>query len=262
MSTNNAGLAERSARAGGAFLREVACGPLSALVVLGSGLASALDQWGTPQARVRLGDIPGVKAPVALGHEDELRFYARSCGTVAVACGRTHLYEGEGPGAVVALAEAGASAGVQTAVLCNANGCLRDWQLGEVMAIRDHLNFSGASPFATPEFVDVTGVWDTELTGQLEAVCDRSGIYCFMRGPEYQTRAESRALSMLGADCVGMSTVLEAITLHARGVRVGGLSVVTDLSCAALPTTHEAVLEASKTGAATVRRALDAVYPR
>ena len=159
-----------------------------------------------------------------------------------VAHGRTHLYEGRGTTPVVALVRAAAAAGVRAAVLINANGCLRDWRIGEVMTITDHLNLSGASPFAGTVFVDVRGVWDPELAGVLSALTRRAGTYAMVRGPEYQTMAETRMLASLGADCVGMSTVLEAVALHQLGVRVAGMSVVSDLSLSAEPTDPDEVV--------------------
>lgn len=233
-----------------------------ALVVLGSGLAAALDGpdgWGPASSRMRLSDVPGVLAPVADGHVDELRSYAVGGRHVLVALGRTHLYEGVPSSAVTALARGAAAAGIGTAVLCNANGCLRDWVLGDVMAIEDHLNFSGRSPFDGTVFLDTTGVWDAELTDALAGVCQRRGVYAILRGPEYQTRAETRWLATTGADCVGMSTVMEALTLHALGVRVCGMSVVSDLSFAEVATDPGAVVEAAARAGETVREGLAAV---
>ena len=195
-----------------------------ALVVLGSGLADALDEaWGAPAATVPLGEIPGVVAPVADGHGGELRAYETSGGVVLVATGRTHLYEGRGVRPVTALVRAAAAAGISRAVLTNANGCLRPWNLGDVMAITDHGNLSGTSPFDGPLFLDVSTVWDVQMTDALRGVCQREGVYAILRGPEYQTMAETRILAGLGVDCVGMSTVMEALTLHALGVRVAGI---------------------------------------
>ncbi|QWW19090.1 purine-nucleoside phosphorylase [Schaalia sp. 19OD2882] len=229
------------------------------LVVLGSGLSAALDGWGAPRAGVRLSELPGVAAPVADGHEDRLDSYERAGLHVLVARGRTHLYEGVSAGTVTALARAAAAGGVHTAILCNANGCLRDWRLGDVMAVEDHLNFSGTSPFDGPLFLDVSAVWDGELTEALADVCQRRGTYAILRGPEYQTRAETRWLATTGADCVGMSTVMEAITLHALGVRVCGMSVVSDLSFAEAPTDPNAVVEAAAQAGQTLRAGVEKV---
>jgi len=126
------------------------------------------------------------------------------------------------------------------------------------MAITDHVNFSGASPFDGPLFLDVSAVWDAQMTQALRGVCQREGTYAILRGPEYQTMAETRILAGLGVDCVGMSTVMEAITLHALGVRVAGMSVVSDLSFANAPTDPTAVVEAASAARQTVVGGIEA----
>ena len=251
-------LLDDEAVAGARVLTALAGHP-DALVVLGSGLAEALDEaWGAPAATVPLGAIPGVLAPVADGHGGELRAYETHGGVVLVATGRTHLYEGLGARPVTALARAAVAAGITRAVLTNANGCLRPWNLGDVMAITDHVNLSGASPFDGPLFLDVSAVWDAQMTQALRGVCQREGTYAILRGPEYQTMAETRILEGLGVDCVGMSTVMEAITLHALGVRVAGMSVVSDLSFADAPTDPSAVVEAASAARHTVVAGIEA----
>ena len=166
-------LLDDEAQAGARVLTSLAGRP-DALVVLGSGLAEALDEaWGDPVATVALGDIPGVVAPVADGHGGELRAYEACGGVVLVATGRTHLYEGLGPRPVTALARAAVAAGISRAVLTNANGCLKPWNLGDVMAITDHVNFSGTSPFDGPLFLDVSAVWDAQMAQALRGVCQR-----------------------------------------------------------------------------------------
>ena len=241
------------------------------LVVLGSGAADALASWGEPAASLRLSDLPGVMVPVAPGHEDRLDSYAvargRKAGAqedggerrVLVARGRTHLYEGHGPGPVVALSRIAAAAGVRGAVLVNAGGCLRSWHIGEVMTITDHLNLTGSSPFDGPVFTDMRSVWDGELAGALGSITARSGVYAALRGPEYQTVAESRMLADLGADCVGMSTVMEAIVLHRLGVRVAGMSIVSDLSFAQAPTDSDEVVRLAAAAHATIAAGIETV---
>lgn len=236
------------------------------LVVLGSGAADALDAWGEPEASLPLSDLPGVLAPLAPGHEDRLDSYVVGPGgsesggqRVLVARGRTHLYEGHGPGPVVALARIAAAAGVRGAVLVNAGGCLRSWGIGEVMTITDHLNLTGSSPLTGPVFVDVRGVWDAELVQTLGAVTERSGVYAALRGPEYQTMAETRMLEAVGADCVGMSTVMEAIALHQLGVRVAGMSIVSDLSFADEPTDPDEVVRLAAAAHTTIAAGIESV---
>ena len=252
-------LLDEEATAAASALVSLVGGEPRALVVLGSGLAPALDAaWPAPRTRLPLASLPGCLAPVADGHGGEVRVYDHASGPVLVATGRTHLYEGHGPRPVTALARAAAGAGVERAVLTNANGCLRDWQLGDVMAVTDHMNLSGASPFDGPLFLDVSAVWDPELTAALRGPCQREGTYTILRGPEYQTPAETRALAGMGVDCVGMSTVMEALALHALGVRVAGMSVVSDLSFAAAPTDPGLVVEAAARAGETVRAGIEA----
>lgn len=254
-------LIEDDDRAGGAML--TAGGKtIDALVVLGSGLSTCADSWITT-SRGRLSDLPGVTKPIADGHLDEFRIVEIPTDDdvvrAVVTLGRTHAYEGVTPREVTAMVRAAWAAGVHTVVLCNANGCLRDWELGDVMAIEDHVNFSGISPFDGTFFVDSSALWDPELTTVISDVCERRGTYAFLRGPEYQTRAETRLLSAAGVDAVGMSTVLEALMAHALGMRVCGMSAVSDLSFASTPTTPQAVVEAGATAATTVTKAVQSV---
>lgn len=235
-----------------------------ALLVLGSGLAEVADDLGTAGTTLRLSDLPGVLAPTADGHRDELRSVVLENASddggapvrVLVALGRTHLYEGVGRRSVTALVRVAAAAGVTRAVLTNANGCLRDWALGDVVAVDDHLNLTGSSPFDGGVFLDPRGVWDLTLTGAAATVADRRGVYAGVRGPEYQSVAESRMLQAHGADVVGMSTVHEALTAAALGLRVGGLSVVSDLSFATTPTNARTVLAAAARARGILSRAV------
>lgn len=204
---------------------------------------------------------------------------------VLVATGRSHLYEGLAPTQIVQLSRIAAAAGVEFALLTNAGGCLYRpggentssgvcipdtaragatakedrWQLGDLMVIDDHVNLSGASPFTGPVFVDIWQIWDRELSAVLSGIAPRRGVYAMLRGPEFQTAAETRALAGLGIDMVGMSTVLEAIALHQLGVRVCGLSVTSDFSFSSAPTTHQAVLKAVRGAFPQIRCAVEAL---
>lgn len=240
-----------------------------ALLVLGSGLSQAADDLGTAGTTLRLSDLPGVLAPTADGHRDELRSVvlettgegggARGGGSpvrVLVALGRTHLYEGVERRRVTALVRAAAAAGATRAVLTNANGSLSSWGLGEVVTIVDHLNLTGSSPFDGGVFLDPRRVWTESLAKAAVRATDRRGVYAGVRGPEYQSLAESRMLHSQGADVVGMSTVHEALTAGALGLQVGGLSVVSDLSFATSPTSAQTVLGAATRARRTLSRAV------
>ena len=244
-----------------------------------------------PTAEGHGGEILSFTVPAAVVFRGEDGVSARGEGAfvgevpVLVATGRSHLYEGLAPTQIVQLSRIAAAAGVEFALLTNAGGCLYRpggentasgvcipdtaragatakedrWQLGDLMVIDDHVNLSGASPFTGPVFVDIWQVWDRELSAVLSGIAPRRGVYALLRGPEFQTAAETRALAGLGIDMVGMSTVLEAIALHQLGVRVCGLSVTSDFSFSSAPTTHQAVLKAVRGAFPQIRCAVEAL---
>lgn len=244
-----------------------------------------------PTAEGHGGEILSFTVPAAVVFRGEDGVSARGQGAfvgevpVLVATGRSHLYEGLAPTQIVQLSRIAAAAGVEFALLTNAGGCLYRpggentasgvcipdtaragatakedrWQLGDLMVIDDHVNLSGASPFTGPVFVDIWQIWDRELSAVLSGIAPRRGVYAMLRGPEFQTAAETRALAGLGIDMVGMSTVLEAIALHQLGVRVCGLSVTSDFSFSSAPTTHQAVLKAVRGAFPQIRCAVEAL---
>ena len=244
-----------------------------------------------PTAEGHGGEILSFTVPAAVVFRGEDGVSARGEGAfvgevpVLVATGRSHLYEGLAPTQIVQLSRIAAAAGVEFALLTNAGGCLYRpggentvsgvcipdtaragatakedrWQLGDLMVIDDHVNLSGASPFTGPVFVDIWQIWDRELSAVLSGIAPRRGVYAMLRGPEFQTAAETRALAGLGIDMVGMSTVLEAIALHQLGVRVCGLSVTSDFSFSSAPTTHQAVLKAVRGAFPQIRCAVEAL---
>lgn len=244
-----------------------------------------------PTAEGHGGEILSFTVPAAVVFRGEDGVSARGEGAfvgevpVLVATGRSHLYEGLAPTQIVQLSRIAAAAGVEFALLTNAGGCLYRpggentasgvcipdtaragatakedrWQLGDLMVIDDHVNLSGASPFTGPVFVDIWQIWDRELSAVLSGIAPRRGVYAMLRGPEFQTAAETRALAGLGINMVGMSTVLEAIALHQLGVRVCGLSVTSDFSFSSAPTTHQAVLKAVRGAFPQIRCAVEAL---
>jgi len=219
-----------AADAADALAGAVSCDHHDAVVVLGSGWGGAADALGTPTAEVRMVDLPGFVAPVAEGHLGLVRSYPLGGARVLCFLGRTHLYEGHGVDAVAHAVRTAAAAGCRTAVLTNANGTLRaDWPPGTGVVIRDHLNLSGATPLRGPRFVDLSDCWNPRLR-RLARAADPAlveGVYAFLPGPQYETPAEARALRTLGADVLGMSTVVEAIAARDAGLDLLGLSVVT-----------------------------------
>ncbi len=211
-------------------------------LVLGSGLGGFGDGL---EGRVALpyAAIPGFPAPGVAGHGGELLFGTVRGVPVACLSGRVHLYEGHHPEKVVLGVRLLAALGCGAVLLTNAAGGIREGlRPGGLLLIRDHVNLTGASPLVGPNeppylrFPDMSAAYDARCrelaheTAQAEGLALQEGVYAGVLGPSYETPAEIRMLKTLGADAVGMSTVLEVIALRHRGVRVGALSLITNLA--------------------------------
>ncbi len=223
-------------------------------VVLGSGWRPAADEIGGAVAEVPMAELPGFAAPTVAGHGGTIRSLRAGDRRVLVLLGRTHFYEGRGVGAVVHGVRTVAAAGCRAVVLTNAAGCQRDGiPVGTPVLISDHLNLTATSPLAGAQFVDLTDLYSPRLRALAREI-DPSlveGVYAGLVGPHFETPAEIRMLRTMGADLVGMSTVLEAIAARAAGLEVFGLSLVTNLAAGvtAEPLNHEEVLEAGRAAA-------------
>ena len=202
-------------------------------VVLGSGWAPAADALGRADAEVRVAVLTGFAAPTAEGHGGTVRSLAVGGRRALIFLGRTHLYEGVGVQSVVHGVRTAAAAGARTVILTNAAGGLApEYRVGQAVLISDHLNLTARSPLVGADFVDLTDLYSARLRA-LARELDPSlteGVYAALPGPHYETPAEIRMLRTLGADLVGMSTVLEAIAARAEGVEVFGVSLVTNLA--------------------------------
>lgn len=225
-------------------------------VVLGSGWRPAADAIGTATHELAMAELPGFLAPTVTGHGGTIRSVPVGDRRVLVLLGRTHLYEGHGIEPVAHGVRTAAAAGCRTVVLTNAAGGIREgMSVGDPVLISDHLNLTATSPLAGPRFVDLTDVYTPALRALAKTI-DASlteGVYAGLTGPHFETPAEIRMLRGLGADLVGMSTVLEAIAARADGVDVLGLSLVTNLAAGMTgePLDHHEVLAA---GAASAGR--------
>jgi purine-nucleoside phosphorylase len=223
-------------------------------VVLGSGWRPAADVIGEPEAEIPLGELPGFVAPGAVGHGGTVRSIRVGEKRALIMLGRTHFYEGKGIDPVVHNVRTAAAAGAQTVLLTNAAGGLREgFRVGQPVLISDHLNLTARSPIVGANFVDLTDLYSKRLR-DLARTIDPSleeGVYAGLTGPHFETPAEIRMLRTLGADLVGMSTVLEAIAARAAGVEVFGLSLVTNLAAGMTgePLNHQEVLEAGRQSA-------------
>jgi purine-nucleoside phosphorylase len=228
-------------------------------IVLGSGLGGLADEVDEPVA-IPFEDLPGWPAATAPGHAGRL-LLGRLAGTpVVMLQGRFHMYEGNDPGLVVQPVLLFQRLGARLVVLTNAAGGIDpSYGPGTLMVIRDHLNLTGRTPLLGanadsmgPRFPDLTNAWDPELrealhaAGRAEAVPLAEGVYAGLLGPQYETPSEVRYLRTLGADSVGMSTVLECIAARWAGVRVCGVSLVTNAGAGYTgePLSHEEVLAA------------------
>jgi purine-nucleoside phosphorylase len=228
-------------------------------IVLGSGLGSLADGLDEATA-IPFAELPGWPVATAPGHAGRLLLGRLAGIPVAMLQGRFHMYEGNDPGLVVQPVLLFGRLGAELVVLTNAAGGINPaYGPGTLMVIADHLNLTGRTPLLGqnadelgPRFPDLTDVWTPELRRRLHAAAAdeglalEEGIYAGLLGPSYETPAEVRALRILGADAVGMSTVLEAVAARWAGLRVCGVSLVTNAGAgySGQPLNHEEVLEA------------------
>ncbi|HEX7668269.1 MAG TPA: purine-nucleoside phosphorylase [Polyangiaceae bacterium] len=207
-------------------------------LVLGSGLGGFADSL-VDKMEVPYSDVPYLLAPSVAGHAGRLCF--GNIGKAGALClqGRVHLYEGHDEADVVFGCRLLAALGCRAVLLTNAAGGIReDLSPPSLMLITDHLNLTGRNPLSGPghAFVDLTRTYDPDLrsaahlAARAAGVTLREGVYAGVLGPSYETPAEIRMLRALGADAVGMSTVMEAIALRHAGVRVGAMSCITNLA--------------------------------
>ncbi len=242
-------------------------GPHRAAIVLGSGWAAVAERLGTVTASYPSAALHGVPAPTVPGHRGELHSVVAEGADgpipVLVVAGRAHLYEGHPVATVVHLVRAAVLSGATTVVLTNAAGSLRpEVGPGTPVLISDHLNLTGADPMCGPppppgmpgRFVDLSDLYDRGRRAAIRAADPElvEGVYAGMLGASFETPAEIRMLATIGADLVGMSTVLEAIAARHLGAEVVGISLVTNLAAGLQASVdHEEVLSA---GAASVDR--------
>jgi purine-nucleoside phosphorylase len=222
-------------------------------VVLGSGWAPAADALTGESAGVYefpVAELGGFPEPTVVGHGGTVRSTVLPAESLTdssdpagprllIFLGRTHLYEGHSPADVVHAVRTAIAAGCRVVVLTNAAGGISEnYQVGQAVLIRDHINLTGRSPLGgppppagyPPRFTDLTDLYSPRLRALAQAA-DPSlteGVYAAMPGPHYETPAEISMLRTMGADLVGMSTVLEAIAARHLGAEVLGISLVTN----------------------------------
>ena len=233
-------------------------GEADVALVLGSGLGAYADGLDDATA-IPYARIPHMPSSGVSGHAGNLVAGKRGGRRVLAMQGRAHLYEGRSPGDVVFGVRLMASLGAKTLIVTNAaGGIASELEAGDLMAIRDQLNLTATSCLVGPNydslgprFLDMTSAFDPSLIELAAQVASdlgfelRRGVYAGLLGPTYETPAEVRMLRTLGADAVGMSTVLEVIAARHMGLRVLGVSCISNLAAGlgGGPLSHDEVEE-------------------
>jgi len=243
-------------------------------LVLGSGLGAVRERI-TDFKDLPYAEIPGLPQSTVEGHGGFLRAGKLGGRPVLALCGRVHLYEGYTAAEACLPVRILYELGVRTLLLTNAAGALNPlFSAGTLMCVTDHINFSGQSPLTGPNadawgprFPDLSRVWCPGLVAlagaqarRLGLVLER-GVYLQVAGPNLETPAETRAYRQFGADAIGMSTAIEAIAAAHMGVRVLGISCLTNKNlpdCMA-ETSHQEVLDMAGRAAQDMARLLEAV---
>ena len=247
-------------------------------VVLGSGLGAFADEL-AERAEIPYADIPGWPSSTAVGHAGKLILGKLGELPIAVMAGRVHLYEGYSPQQVTYGVKVMRALGVESIVFTNAAGGInKELEQGGLVLISDHINLQGMNPLMGPNddslgprFPDMSEVYSRRFRDVAKSVATElcvhlvDGVYAAMLGPSYETPAEIRYLRTIGADVVGMSTVPEAIVANHMGMRVIGISCVTNMAAGVIPDTklsHQEVLETGAMVRDTLVRFLNALLPR
>jgi purine-nucleoside phosphorylase len=247
-------------------------------VVLGSGLGAFADEL-TERTDVPYGDIPGWPASTAVGHAGKLTIGKLGSLVVAVMAGRAHFYEGYSPAQVTYGVRVLRAIGVRSMVFTNAAGGINlALERGGLVLISDHINLQGSNPLVGPNddslgprFPDMSEAYSRDYRETAKRVAVElcipmpEVVYAAMLGPSYETPAEIRYLRAIGADVVGMSTVPEAIVANHMGMKVLGISCVTNMAAGVIPhqkINHEEVLETGIMVRDTLVRFLKALLPR
>lgn len=231
------------------------------LIILGSGLNELTEQL-TDCTKISYEEIFFFESDATIGHNGYLHLGYLNDKAVLVMEGRRHYYEEVKDEDMRFIIQSFARIGVKNMVVTNACGGMNEsFAPGDLMVIEDHINMMGRNPLVGPNeydlgprFVDMSEPYDLEYRRVIDSIAKehhislQHGIYVAYLGPSYETKAEIRAFRMLGGDAVGMSTVPEVIIARHAGMRVLGISVITNMATGISKTklNHEEVLETSK----------------
>ena len=266
----------RAERAAKFILSKTKLRPRVALV-LGSGLGDFADEF-TNATKISYAKIPSFPRSTAIGHAGQLVIGKVADVAVVGMQGRVHLYEGYSAQQVAFPVRVFARMGVRAVILTNAAGGInRNYSQGGLVVIRDHVNFQGVNPLGGMNderfglrFPDMTHAYDRQFRGFAIEEGEKlgwrlpEGVYVAVQGPSYETPAEIHAFSVIGADLVGMSTVPEVIAARHAGMRVLGISCVTNMAAGitGAPLHHLEVLETTARVKSQFIALLQAVIPR
>jgi purine-nucleoside phosphorylase len=229
------------------YLRARMKGRPDTALMLGSGLGALADEVEDPVA-IAYADIPHFPLSTAPGHAGVMTIGSLQGLQVLVMGGRFHYYEGYGQPDIAFAPRVMRALGIQNLILTNAAGGINEsYKPGDLMLIRDHINMTGQSPLRGPNdeglgprFPDLSRLYDSWLSGLLvdtaleQGLALKRGVYAWMAGPSFETPAEIRMLRAFGADAVGMSTVPEAIAARHCGLRVAGISCISNMAAGIL----------------------------
>lgn len=224
-------------------------------IILGSGLGDVVNLLIDKQI-ISYKDIPHFPCSNVVGHEGNLVFGKVNNLNVVIMQGRTHYYEGKGFDPVVYPIYVLKLLGIDKLIITNACGAVNEnFKQGDLMLITDYINLLGINPLIGdnnedfgPRFPDMSESYSKELINKVKEISDidlQEGVYAFFNGPCYETAAEIRAYKMMGADVVGMSTVPETIVANYMGIKVLGISCITNMATglAKEKHSHKEVLE-------------------
>ncbi len=233
------------------------------LIMLGSGWSHAI-QLARIESRFSYEEVFGAGSGVP-GHSGELIVATLGGSRVIFMSGRFHLYEGYSATEATRPITVLGKLGVERVVITSASGALNpSYKVGDFVVLADLLTlFIRSNPLVGPQFLDMSQVFDLEWQAQAKQAMAKlklntvSGIYAYVPGPHYETPADKRALLLLGADCVGMSTVPEALMARQMGMKVLGLSLITNL--AFVKHDHKEVMAAANESASKMAKLIEAV---
>lgn len=238
------------------------------VIVLGSGLGALVERVRHAHS-VAFADLDGMPHSTVPGHEGRFVVGELAGARVLLQQGRVHLYEGRSALEVTRSMRACAELGCTAALLTNAAGCIRrEWRPGAFLRIVDHVNLQGRS--AGVHSARAPFAYDARMGEALDRAAAstgvelHTGVYAGVLGPSYETPAEVRMLAWLGADAVGMSTVVEAVAAHAAGARVAAISCLTNHAAgiSARPLSHDEVLAVGRASARSFGDLVEAAMPR